>query len=97
MDLSRYAARLSSVPVRQMAPELIVNKQGSESSTPVAPPRFGPSSVGSAGFSMLPFEPEDARLTGGTRSLSRRLLGLNLTGRIERPGTYKNRSDSSAA
>jgi hypothetical protein len=24
-------------------------------------------------------EPEDARLTGGTRSLSRRLLGLNLT------------------
>jgi hypothetical protein len=28
-------------------------------------------------------EPEDARLTGGTRSLSRRLLGLNilLTGR----------------
>jgi hypothetical protein len=24
-------------------------------------------------------EPEDARLTGGTRSLTRRLLGLNIT------------------
>jgi hypothetical protein len=33
--------------------------------------------------SPLDCEPEDARLTGGTRSLSRRLLGLNvmLTGR----------------
>lgn len=27
----------------------------------------------------LPKEPEDARLTGGTRSLDRRLLALNLT------------------
>jgi hypothetical protein len=28
----------------------------------------------------LPKEPEDARLTGGTRSLERRLLALNLGG-----------------
>ena len=28
----------------------------------------------------LPKEPEDARLTGGTRSLDRRLLALNLSG-----------------
>jgi hypothetical protein len=28
--------------------------------------------------SPLDCEPEDARLTGGTRSLSRRLLGLNI-------------------
>ncbi len=28
----------------------------------------------------LPNEPEDARITGGTRSLDRRLLGLNLAG-----------------
>jgi hypothetical protein len=28
----------------------------------------------------LPNEPEDAKLTGGTRSLDRRLLALNLTG-----------------
>jgi hypothetical protein len=32
----------------------------------------------------LPREPEDARLTGGTRSLDRRLLALNLGG--SRPG-----------
>jgi hypothetical protein len=34
--------------------------------------------------SRIPFplskEPEDARITGGTRSLDRRLLGLNLAG-----------------
>jgi hypothetical protein len=29
-------------------------------------------------------EPEDARLTGGTRSLDRRLLGLNLKGTLKR-------------
>jgi hypothetical protein len=28
----------------------------------------------------LPKEPADARITGGTRSLERRLLALNLTG-----------------
>lgn len=28
----------------------------------------------------LPKEPEDARITGGTRSLDRRLLALNLNG-----------------
>ena len=35
----------------------------------------------SRAFSMsaLPKEPEDARLTGGTRSLDRRLLALNLS------------------
>ena len=31
-----------------------------------------------AGRFALPGEPEDARLTGGTRSLDRRLLALNL-------------------
>lgn len=30
----------------------------------------------------LPREPEDARLTGGTRSLDRRLLALNLAGSL---------------
>jgi hypothetical protein len=30
----------------------------------------------------LPMEPEDARLTGGTRSLERRLLALNLAGSL---------------
>jgi hypothetical protein len=31
-----------------------------------------------AAFFALPKEPEDARITGGTRSLDRRLLALNL-------------------
>lgn len=36
----------------------------------------------------LPKEPEDARLTGGTRSLDRRLLALNVSGTLgkRRPG-----------
>jgi hypothetical protein len=34
----------------------------------------------------LPNEPEDARLTGGTRSLDRRLLALNLSGSLARTG-----------
>lgn len=32
----------------------------------------------------LPKEPEDARLTGGTRSLDRRLLALNIAGSLPR-------------
>ena len=31
-------------------------------------------------FALLPHEPEDARLTGVTRSLERRLLALNMVG-----------------
>jgi hypothetical protein len=92
MDRSRYAARLGSA--QESAADLVLNEQDASSSPLRAPARFGPSSVG---FFALPSEPEDARLTGGTRSLSRRLLGLNLSGRVARPGTYPNRSDSSAA
>ncbi len=33
-------------------------------------------------FVRLPKEPEDARITGVTRSLDRRLLGLNLRGSL---------------
>jgi hypothetical protein len=33
----------------------------------------------------LPREPEDARITGGTRSLARRLLALNLSGAHSTP------------
>lgn len=40
-------------------------------------PRPIPSLLTAASF-FLPKEPEDARLTGGTRSLDRRLLALNL-------------------
>jgi hypothetical protein len=36
---------------------------------------------------LFPHEPEDARLTGATRSLYRRLLALNLPGKIVSPAT----------
>ena len=34
-------------------------------------------------FARLPHEPEDARITGTTRSLPRRLLALNLSGTLQ--------------
>ena len=39
----------------------------------------------------LPKEPEDARLTGGTRSLDRRLLALNIAGTLgkRKPGSER--------
>jgi hypothetical protein len=36
---------------------------------------------------LFPHEPEDARITGTTRSLFRRLLALNLSGRATSPST----------
>jgi hypothetical protein len=39
----------------------------------------------------LPREPEDARLTGGTRSLDRRLLALNLSGSLSKVGAIPER------
>lgn len=39
-----------------------------------------PATVSKYRFAPLPQEPEDARLTGVTRSLHRRLLALNLVG-----------------
>lgn len=38
--------------------------------------------VGRSAFIALPKEGEDARITGSTRSLDRRLLALNLHGRL---------------
>jgi hypothetical protein len=84
MNLSRYAARLSSAQESAPASDLIMQGQAAPGTIPPAPGRFGPASV------MLPSEPEDAHLTGGTRSLTRRLLALNLTGSAARPGRYKN-------
>jgi hypothetical protein len=39
----------------------------------------------------LPNEPEDARLTGGTRSLDRRLLALNVSGSLSKVGVASER------
>lgn len=41
---------------------------------------------------VLPKEPEDARLTGGTRSLDRRLLALNLSGLSPKIGAASERN-----
>jgi hypothetical protein len=79
MEISRYASRLASdsrvlpsgrppqaAPAEKIAPH--PSQAGTEFVSPVASSRF------------LPEEPDDANLTGGTRSLSRRLLALNIPG-----------------
>ena len=47
----------------------------------------------------LPKEPEDARLTGGTRSLDRRLLALNVAGTLgkRKPGSERDMLPARAA
>jgi hypothetical protein len=53
--------------------------------TTVTPRRPIPTRLNAARAATLfpmPKEPEDARLTGGTRSLDRRLLALNLSGSL---------------
>jgi hypothetical protein len=52
--------------------------------TTVTPRRPIPGHSGARATALFPMpkEPEDARLTGGTRSLDRRLLALNLAGSL---------------
>ena len=55
--------------------------------TPIRPPANRLPMPRSGVLFTLPKEPEDARITGGTRSLDRRLLALNLAGSIVRVAT----------
>ncbi|SNS30581.1 hypothetical protein SAMN05421770_101422 [Granulicella rosea] len=48
----------------------------------VAGPEARAAALQKSRFAKLPHEPEDARLTGVTRSLNRRLLALNLSGSL---------------
>ncbi len=47
-----------------------------------------PSLLSKSRFARLPQEPEDARITGVTRSLQRRLLALNVKGSRIQVDTY---------
>ncbi len=42
-------------------------------------------SMAKSRFARMPQEPEDARMTGVTRSLNRRLLALNVSGSLGQP------------
>ena len=55
----------------------------------VAGPQARANALAKSRLVRLEQEPEDARLTGVTRSLQRRLLGLNLGGSLRRPGTLQ--------
>ncbi len=67
VEPSRYVQSLSA---RTHAPRL------------VAGPEARAAALQKSRFARLPHEPEDARLTGVTRSLNRRLLALNLAGSL---------------
>ena len=55
--------------------------------TQVAGPEARAISLAKTSFAPLPQEPEDACLTGVTRSLNRRLLALNISGSLRRMGS----------
>ena len=48
----------------------------------VAGPEARAAALSKSRFARLPQEPEDARLTGATRSLARRLAALNVAGTL---------------
>jgi hypothetical protein len=83
MEISRYASRLTApgtfadvdAPVASNATETLSESREANTAQAKAESGLSPS----LGIPRnLPQEPEDARLTGGTRSLSRRLLALNI-------------------
>ncbi len=77
MEISRYASRLaptsSVLPSGRPLPS-------AKAEVSAANGAEGPTLLPLKSSFELPQEPEDARLTGGTRSLSRRLLALNIPG-----------------
>jgi hypothetical protein len=81
MEISRYASRLAAASplLPSSSPR---SNMPSESNGPVAADGGAEraSSLTLNAAMSLPQEPDDARLTGGTRSLSRRLLALNVPG-----------------
>ena len=56
--------------------------QRAQKSPLVAGPEARAASLAKSRFARLPQEPEDARITGVTRSLTRRLLALNVPGSL---------------
>ena len=54
----------------------------------VAGPEARATALAKSRFSRLPQEPEDARMTGVTRSLQRRLLALNIKGSLLQTNEY---------
>ena len=78
---SAFTRPQTSSPARSAQPGQPVTPATQRIQFPSPPPALSTASL----FSM-PREPEDARLTGGTRSLDRRLLALNLrVARAARP------------
>ncbi len=71
---SNIARLHASLPGLRIQPEAAVTPVTPRLQFPTPPP-----SLRTANLFSLPKEPEDARLTGGTRSLERRLMALNLT------------------
>ena len=76
MDISRYASRLSLtsavLPSGRPSGPVSTESHGTDNAADQV-------DLPSNHFSQnLPQEPDDARITGGTRSLSRRLLALNI-------------------
>jgi hypothetical protein len=73
-------ARIHSLPPAKRMPSSLFPQVVPSAARDLRQPQSRRAVSHAAAFFALPKEPEDARITGGTRSLERRLLALNLTG-----------------
>lgn len=73
---SNFTRLQASSPANRSQSGMLVNPLISRRPVPMRPHAL------STNVFALPQEPEDARLTGGTRSLNRRLLALNVAGSL---------------
>ena len=80
MTLNAVPASLRKPVVSSRFAHGLVAKAQPGSSMAGAEARAAAVALATSRFIRLPHEPEDARMTGVTRSLNRRLLALNLAG-----------------
>ncbi len=80
MEISRYASRLAPNSSVLPSGRPLPSSKPEGKALADSPGAGGATSLPLQTRNSLPEEPEDAGLTGGTRSLSRRLLALNFPG-----------------
>ncbi len=78
-------SQFHSRPVSSLLPRSQSGQAIASATVPPSPSQIRQPTPRKASLFALPKEPEDARLTGGTRSLDRRLLALNLAGTRRQP------------
>jgi len=83
-------ARIHSLPPANRMPGGSIAQVVTSVAHHLRQPQYRVAAPRAAAFFALPKEPEDALITGGTRSLDRRLLALNLSGSLSKAAASRN-------